>query len=175
MTSGSIPFPDRWGNYAQLYATNIGANDFNWYNGGRGINTNSVQWVPTSELGDTVANYAVKFEINVPSAWSSGTIFISANYGWTYIARYAPWLNANGSSTAFTTDGWQTVTIPFSDFKTESSAGYDGEGTSLTAFTDLLGASGNTSLSIWLINDGATSIGTFNAGIDNIRVEKIQP
>jgi hypothetical protein len=101
-------------------------------------------------------------------------LFVAANYTWTYIARYAPWLNANGSTTAFTTDGWHTVTIPFSSFQTVSSAGYSGEGTSLTSFTDLLGSSGNTSLSIWIINDAASAVGTYNAAIDNIRVEKIQ-
>ncbi|HWK06745.1 MAG TPA: glycan-binding surface protein [Puia sp.] len=173
-TNSTTLFPDGKGNYAQLYATNIGANDFSWYNGGRGLNTNAVQWVPASELADTVAHYAVKFEMNVPASWNGGTLFIAANYTWTYIARYAPWLNADGSTTAFTTSGWQTVTIPFSSFKTKSSAGYSGEGLSLTSFTDLLGASGNTSLHIWLINDAASSIASFDAAIDNIRVEKIQ-
>jgi hypothetical protein len=66
VTNSTTLFPDGRGNYAQLYATNIGANDFSWYNGGRGLNLNNVQWVPTADLGDTVANYAVKFEINVP-------------------------------------------------------------------------------------------------------------
>lgn len=174
-TNSTTLFPDGRAYYAQLYATNIGPNDFGWYNGGRGLNTNPVQWVPTGEMGDTVANYAVKFEINVPSAWSAGTIFISANYAWNYIARYAPWLNANGSVTPFTTHGWQTVTIPFSTFKTVSSAGYNGEGTSLTSFAALLGSSGNTSLSVWLINDAGTSISAFNFAIDNIRVERIVP
>lgn len=173
VTNSATLFPDGRKYYSQLYATNIGANDFNWYNGGRGLNTNPVQWLPVADLGDTVGNYAVKFEINVNTPWSGGTIFVAANYSFGYIARYAPWLNANGSTTPFTTDGWQTVTIPFSTFDTVSSAGVNGEGRALTSFTSLLGPSGNTSLSIWLINDATTPVASFDAAIDNIRVVKI--
>jgi len=174
VTNSTTLFPDGRGSYAQVYATNIGANDFNWYNGGRGINLNAVQWVPITEIGDSVSHYAVKFEISVPPSWSVGTLFVSANYTWTYLARYAPWLSGSGSSTPFATDGWQTVTIPFDSFRTVSSSGVNGEGTSLTSFTDLLGSSGNTSLSIWIVNDANAPEGTFNAAIDNIRVVKIK-
>jgi len=174
VTNSTTLFPGGRGNYAQLTATNVGANDNSWWNGGRGINLNSVQWVPTTAMNDTVSHYALKFEINVPDAWSVGTLFVAANYGWTYIARYSPWLNANGSTTAYISGGWRTVIIPFSEFRTQSSSGVNGKGTSLTAFSDLLGSSGNTGLNIWMINDGTTPIASYNLAIDNIRVVKIK-
>ncbi|MDP4210568.1 MAG: glycan-binding surface protein [Bacteroidota bacterium] len=168
-------FPGGRGYYAQLNATGIGAGDFSWWNGGRGINTNAVQWVPTTAMNDTVANYALKFEISVPVPWSAGTLFVAANYSWTYIARCAPWLNADGSTSAFSTgSSWRTVTIPFSVFKTKSDAGVNGQGTPLTKFSDLLGSSGNTGMNIWFINDGKTPVASYNMAIDNIRVVKIK-
>ena len=167
-------FSDGRGYYAQLNATNVGAGDNSWWNGGRGINLNAVQWVPTTAMNDTVSHYALKFEINVPEAWSAGTLFVAVNYGWTYIARYSPWLNADGSTTAYTSGGWHTATIPFSEFREKSSTDVNGKGTSLTAFSDLLGSTGNNGMNIWLINDGTTAIASYNMAIDNIRVVKIK-
>jgi len=174
VTNSSTLFPGGRGNYAQLTATNVGANDNSWWNGGRGINLNAVQWVPTTAMNDTVSHYALKFEINVPDAWNVGTLFVAVNYGWTYIARYSPWLNANGTTTAYISGGWRTVIIPFSEFRTPSSSGVNGKGVSLTSFSDLLGSSGNTGLNIWMINDGTTPIASYNLAIDNIRVVKIK-
>jgi hypothetical protein len=169
--SSSTDFPGNTGSYNMLTATNLPANDNAWYNGGRGVNMNAAQWVPSADIGASLDSYAVKFEISVSKStpWVNGTIYVAVNYDFTYIATYAPWKNASGSSTPFTTTGWQTVTIPLSSFKTNN-----GTGTQVASIKDLLGASGNNGMNIWYMNDGATPVKSFKMAIDNIRVVKIK-
>ena len=81
------------------------------------------------------ANVAIQFDIYCPEEWfETGQLEISlqnnlANYGYgsgaatSYSSEYyntatvwVPWLNSDGSSTPYRTDGWKTVTIPFTDF-----------------------------------------------------------
>lgn len=176
ITNSPTLYPDGRGNYAELNATNVGPSDYAWYNGGRGINLNAVQWIPAANVNDPIADYVVKFEMNTKLPWSNGTIYVAANYSFTYIARYEPWLNADGSSTPFMTKGWQTVTIPASAFKTKpsTSGAYDGQGTSISSFNDLLGASANGNFHIWFINNSNTAIPAFDMAFDNLRVEKIK-
>jgi len=176
ITNDANLYPGGRGNYAQLNGTNVGPSDYAWYNGGRGINLNGVQWVPANQVNDPIANYVVKFEMNIKTPWTNGTIYLAANYGFTYIARYEPWLNADGSTKTVTTNGWQTVTIPASAFKTKpSTAGaFDGQGLSIATFNDLLGASGNGSFHLWFINNSSKAIPAFDMAFDNLRVEKIR-
>jgi hypothetical protein len=176
ITNDPVLFPGARGNYAELNATNIGASDYAWYNGGRGINLNGVQWVPAANTSDPIADYVVKFEMYTKIPWSNGTIYVAANYSFTYIARYEPWLNADGSSTPFMTKGWQTITIPASAFKTKpgTPGAFDGQGTSISTFKDLLGAGGNGNFHIWIINNSSKPIPAFDVAFDNLRVEKIK-
>jgi len=113
----------------------------------------------------------VKFELSVPKAtpWTAGSIFVAVNYSFTYIARYRPWINSAGKTTPFATTGWTTVTIPLSGFLTNN-----GTGTQVASIKDLVGASGNTGMNIWFMNDGLTTVTAFTAAIDNIRVVKIK-
>ncbi|HEY4062218.1 MAG TPA: glycan-binding surface protein [Puia sp.] len=176
ITNDPALFPGAHGNYAELNATNIGASDYAWYNGGRGINLNPVQWIPAANINDPIANYVIKFEMYTKTPWSNGTIYLAQNFDFTYIARYEPWLNADGSSTPFMTKGWQTITIPASAFKTKpsTSGAFDGTGVSITTFKDLLGAGGNQPFSLWIINNSSTPIPAFDAAFDNLRIEKIK-
>jgi hypothetical protein len=176
ITSDPNLFPGGRGSYAELNATNIGPSDYAWYNGGRGINLNPVQWVPAANVSDPIANYVVKFEMYVKTPWSNGTIYLAQNFDFTYIARYEPWLNADGSSKPFITNGWQTVTIPASTFKTKptTSGAFDGTGVSITSFKDMLGAGGNQPFSVWIINNSNTPIPALDIAFDNLRIEKIK-
>jgi len=170
-TNSSTLFANNTGYYGVMNATSIPAGDWGWYNGGRSINLNAAQLVPAADVTSaSLSDYAVKFEINVPAStpWVNGSIFLSINYGFTYLAAYDPWKNSDGTTTAFTTNGWQTVVIPLSQFRTS-----DGAGSPDTSISDLIGASGNNALSFFFVNDGTTVVTAFTAAIDNIRVEKI--
>lgn len=96
-----------------------------------------------------VANLCLKFEINVPQGWASSAlqIIFSGNsqvtnatgnnnyYSDPSVPRavWAPWHSADGG--VYTTKGWQTVTIPLSDF----CKSYDGSniGANISNFTGL--------------------------------------
>jgi hypothetical protein len=170
--NSSTDFPGNTGSYNVITASDLAANDYAWYAGGRGVNMNAAQWVPATDINAGLDSYAVKFEISVPKTtpWVNGSIFVAVNYSFNYIATYAPWKNANGSSTPFVTDGWQTVTIPLSNFRTNN-----GTGTQVASITDLIGASGSNGMNVWYINDGASTVKSFKMAIDNIRVVKIKP
>jgi hypothetical protein len=148
--------------------SNVAANEWSWWNGGRSINTNSAQWVPSANLSDPVSNYALKFEIYVKQPWVTGSFYIVKDYSWTYVALYTPWKQADGTSAKFTTSGWQTVTIPLDQFKTNN-----GTGSAVTSLSTLLG-SGAGGIDIMFVNDTNTAVDQFDAAVDNIRVEKIK-
>ena len=173
VTDASL-FPGGRGSYNQMTFTNVNGNDWSWWNGGRSLNTNSAQWIATANLNDPVDNYALKFEINTKTAWSAGKLFIVKDGSWTYVALYSPWLNADGTTTAFNTNGWQTVTIPLTSFKGKDGSGNDGMGTSVASIKALVGNSGAGALDIMFINNGTTAIAKFDMAIDNIRIVKIK-
>jgi hypothetical protein len=158
------------GFYAILQNGSLKANEWSWWNGGRSINTNGVQWVPADSMNVPIGDYAFKFEINAPEAWNGGSIFVIKDYSTAYVGRYEPWKDAEGNGFSFSTKGWQTVTIPLSMFLTNN-----GTGTAAASLTQLLGSSGSGSVNIWLINNSpaATATGT-NAAFDNLRVVKIK-
>lgn len=162
-----------WGNrgfYAIMTDPPLNPNEWSWWNGGRSINTNGVQWVPVDSLDVPIGNYALKFEVNVPAAWNGGSIYVVKDYNTAYVGRYEPWKDANGNGSNFNTTGWQTATIPLSMFLTNN-----GTGIAATSLKDLLGNSGSGSVNIWLINNSPSATATgFNAAFDNIRVVKIK-
>jgi len=171
-TSNNDPqFPGNTGWYGELFDTAIASNDFSWWGGGRGVNMGGSQWVPASDISNNPANYAVKFEISVPAStpWTGGALYVAENYSFTYVARYTPWMSSTGKTTPFSTNGWVTVTIPLSSFLTNN-----GTGTAVPSIKALVGASGNTGMNIWYINDGSTIVKSFALAIDNIRVVKIK-
>ncbi|NII29729.1 hypothetical protein HB364_31920 [Pseudoflavitalea sp. X16] len=169
-SNSSSLFTGNRGYYAIMTDPVLNANEWSWWNGGRSINTNGVQWVPVDSLNAPVGSYAFKFEVNVPAAWNGGSIFVVKDYSTAYVGRYEPWKDANGNTSNFSTAGWTTVTIPLSLFLTNN-----GTGTPAASLKDLLGNSGSGSVHIWLINNSPSPTATgFNAAFDNIRVVKIQ-
>ena len=168
--NSSTDFPGNTGSYNVLTATNLSGYDYAWYNGGRGVNMNASQWVPTADIDSSLSSYAVKFEISVPKStpWSGGSIYVAVNYSFNNIGRYRPWINSAGKITPFSTTGWITVTVPLSTFLTNN-----GTGTPAASITALVGSSGNTGMNVWYINDASTPVAAFTMAIDNIRVVKI--
>jgi len=169
-SNSSSQFSGNRGYYATLNDGVLNANEWSWWNGGRSINTNGVQWVPTDSLNAPISSYAFKFEISVPAAWNGGSIFVVKDYTTNYVGRYEPWKDANGNTFSFSSTGWQTVTIPLSMFLTNN-----GTGIAASSLKALLGSSGNGSVNIWFINNApAPTATTFNAAFDNFRVVKIK-
>ncbi|MGN8071067.1 glycan-binding surface protein [Mucilaginibacter sp. 22184] len=164
-SNNSTDYPGNIGYYGVMKASNVSAGDWSWWNDGRSININSAQWVPQANLKDTLSHYAVKFEIYVTKPWTDGSIQI-LNANGNYAALYHPWKTATGSAVAFTTKGWQTVTIPFSSLISK--------GLPAPSLTDLLGATGAGGIQFQFINDGTKTVQTFEVAIDNIRVSKIK-
>lgn len=173
LSSDASLYPGNEGQYAMLEVSNLAGGDGSWWNGGRSINLNPTQWVEASNLGENPSNFAVKFEINVEGAWEQGTLLVRAANPWTYTARYAPWKGENGNINSFTTNGWQTVQIPLSDFKTANSEGLNGAGTALPSLADMLPDGEAPSAGIMLVNNGENAISQLSMAIDNIRVVRI--
>jgi len=147
----------------------------NILNGGAGDDGNSIRindaksgWVPTENLSDPGSNWTLKFEINVSKPWKGGTICIKSSNG-DYMARYEPWQISSSKTISYTTKGWQTVTIPLSEFRLT-----DGKGASITKVSDLLNpTSGNGNLTVYLHNYSTSATETtFDGAFDNFRVVK---
>lgn len=171
-SNSSTAYPGNRGTYGVMSASAVGASDLGWWNGNRSINTNSAQWVSSANLSSSLDTYALKFEISVTKAWSGGSIYIVKDYDWTYLAVYNPWKNTDGTVTNFTTNGWLTVTIPLSSFKTKAN-NLDGTGDSAPSLSKLLG-SGSGGINFMFVNNGITAVSSFEAAIDNIRIEKVK-
>jgi len=133
------------------------------------------EWVPTAKLSDPVSNWAIKFEISVAHPWNGSTLCFVSGFASNYMARYEPWQISDTKTEAFSTKGWQTVTIPLSSFRSKDATLGDGKGASVTSLANLLGGTGNTGLSIYLHNYGTSATATgFYAAFDNVRVVKIK-
>ncbi|SDD36205.1 hypothetical protein SAMN05216464_101528 [Mucilaginibacter pineti] len=163
-------YPGNTGYFDVMGATNLPAGGTDWYDYPHSINLNASQWVPASDIAASLDSYAVKFEINVTKPWSNGTIYILANYNFSNMAAYNPWKNADGSKTPFTTKGWQTVTIPLSNFIVKDGVA----GLPPASIAALTGASGNTGMEFMFMNYTKDPVVLFEAAIDNIRVVKIK-
>jgi len=167
ISNSSANYPGHAGNYGVMKASNVPAGNGNWWEGGRSINTNPVQWVPVANLTDSVSHYALKFEVSVTKPWVNGSVKIIKDFGFdNYAALYRPWKNSNGSETPFKTNGWQTITIPLSNFLKN--------GLPTSSLTELLGSTGNGGINFTFLNDGSTMVEGFEAAFDNIRVVKIK-
>ncbi|OQP60125.1 hypothetical protein A3860_34935 [Niastella vici] len=144
----------------------------NWWETGTRIKAN--QLIPTANLSDPVDNWAMQFEISVPHPWNGITLFFTTYFDGSYVARYEPWKTSASGTAAFTTKGWQTVTIPLSSFRKSDPTLGAGMGASVTSLANLLGT-GNTGFNIVLKNYGTTPSATgFYGAFDNFRIVKIK-
>jgi hypothetical protein len=132
------------------------------------------QWIPQANLSDSIQNYALKFEISIPQTWNGSAINIEVNDNKTFIYRWEPW-QITGTKVAYTTKGWITLTVPFTEFrKTDATLG-DGRGVAMTKFSDILDSSGNGKCYIFVHNYGSSATATgFYGAFDNLRVVKIK-
>ena len=175
--SGWPPYnPDFPGNpslYMVLQTSILSGGEGNTYSN-YAILMNAAQWVPTANINDPIGNWAFKFEVSIPQSWNGGTIDILSSDN-TYIARWEPWQISANTTAAYTTKRWITVTIPFSMFrKTDPTLG-EGEGASMTKFSDLLGSTGNSACTMYIHNYSTSATATgFYGAFDNLRVVKIK-
>ena len=169
--------PDFPGNLTQFFILNtksLSTGEGNTYSN-YAILTNGAQWVPTANINDPIANYAFKFEVSIPKPWNGGAIDIMSS-DQTYIYRWEPWQKSTTTTAAYTTKGWITVTVPFTEFRAKDATLGEGRGLSMTKFADLLGASGNSKCTVYIHNystTAATETGFYGA-FDNLRVVKIK-
>lgn len=167
ISSSSTEFPGNTGTYAHMHYTDIPANDFVWYGGGRSINCEvPLPWVPVASLNEPLGNFALKFQLNTKVPWTGGSIFIAKDYSWDFIGRVEPW---KGTSNGFNTEGWRTMVVPLSNFKSS-----EGTGDAASGLTQLLGAGGQGGVNFFFINASDNVLTEFDAAIDNIRVVRIR-
>jgi hypothetical protein len=170
-------FPGGRGKFALMEFGALTAGDGGWWNENRSINTTVNQLIPEASMNDGLSNYSLKFEIYIKEEWTAGSLIILRGYDWTYTARYAPWSNGDPATPkVYTlTAGWQTVTIPLTEFKKTKDNVY-ASGDPATSLSQLLGgSSGKSSLHFFFVNDGTTATKKFSAAVDNIRIVKNNP
>jgi len=175
-TSNNDPaFPGNHGWYPILDTPVLNAGDGAWWGGGRSINIeNGSEWVSAADLDLDIDQFALKFELNVPGDWNGISMFIVRDYNWDFLARFEPWKLPGTKTANFTTKGnWVTVTIPLTEFRTKKD-GIDGTGNSATSLSELFGSKKKT-INFFAVNtsDKPSTTG-LRAGIDNIRIVKIQ-
>lgn len=113
---------------------------------------------PADRIGTEVANYVVKFDINILEPMTGGQLRIrfSGSEG-DFWFHYKPWETEG----PFMTDGWITVTVPIVDFR-------DNYGWGDIAPTDLSKADSDFGMAF----DGGDSM--VNICIDNLRFQLIE-
>jgi hypothetical protein len=167
---GSI-YPGNHGNYARMSFPSMAAGDWGDGSPGRRLVLTYFQWLPVANVNDPTTNWAVKFEIYVKNPWVGGCLFVQ-DWTWNHTCRYEPFL-ATGS---YQTNGWVTVTLPLSNFKSKPTSGptayIDGTGTPFATVAGLIGASGNDRLGFFLDNSLVPQT-NFDIAIDNIRIVKL--
>lgn len=168
--SGNADFPGNSTQYLMLKTNILSTGAGDEYS--TAMRIGNVQWLPTVNLSDPISAWAFKFEVNIPHPWKGGTLCIKSANG-DYMARVEPWQISSTMQAAYSTKGWQTMTIPFSEFRKNDASLGDGKGASITSFTDLLGSTGQSNLVLYMHNYSATPTETgFNAAFDNLRVVK---
>ncbi len=119
-------FPESRGKFLINHIRNMKADDSEWYAEGRGAFYGGLPVVldATALKGlnsaDSLANYALKFEINTKVAWNNNFIFrITFNgkeTGEFYTYNFEPYKD-DITNLFDTRNKWVTITIPLSEFK----------------------------------------------------------
>ena len=169
VAAGMNELPPCSGNYTYFKMDGVGA--WQW--------VNELNMMYVAEDGETgrgnipifpgsasVNEWGVRFEINVPVEWREIPLEIFfAPFGGDHgrdipvpLTRWSPW-SENG---VFQTDGWETVTVPLSEFDQDKD-GNPAELTDLSQYT-------NVTIMLFGAADNANDI---HIAIDNVRVVKI--
>lgn len=133
------------------------------------------KWMPVENLSDPVENWGLQFEISVANPWNGSTLYFKTEFaGETFVARYEPWkIPGSNKTLAYKTLGWQTVTIPLSEFRSKNIT--LGDGDPVPGLTKLLGPTAAGRYDVTLKNFASSKTATgFYAAIDNIRIVKIK-
>lgn len=113
---------------------------------------------PADRIGTDVAQYVVKFDINILEPMTAGQLRLRFNgQEGDFWYLWAPW----AESGSFKTDGWITVTIPITDFRDQWGGGTNQP-------TDLSKVDADFGMAF----DGGASL--VNICLDNIRFEKLE-
>ena len=173
LSSGVADFPGNPGQYLTLKTSPLSVGEGNPYSS-YSLLMNAAQWVPLANMNDSIQKWAFKFEVSIPQPWNGGSMVVTSSDP-TFIARWEPWQISLTKTATFTTKGWRTVTIPFTQFRSTDTKLGDGEGASMTQFNNLLGSTGNSQCKMYLHNYGTSTTTTgFYGAFDNIRVVKIK-
>jgi len=170
-SNDATAFPDGWGNYIEIKPQNtINPGDGSWYGDNRAVMIDAHAPWPGVDITKTPDNYAIKFEMNVKDSWKDGALTIAINGDFDHLARLAFWETTPG----YTTNGWQTITVPLSAFLASNEGAYDAGGSPAATVSTLTGGAKDATIQIMLINDGTTVLSPFDAAFDNVRVVKIK-
>jgi hypothetical protein len=170
VSDNATDFPGNKGKYALLQNDALNPWDWGAWNSKRIVILDPVTWLPAANVSDPLNSWAVKFEINVPSDWNGTTLFISSEHN-DFKAFYQPWKKANGDTFSYRTNGWQTVTVPFSQFF----KGWGGNVPPATIAELLGGTTGVSAIAFQTMNISSTTTPKgLNSAVDNIRVVKIK-
>ncbi len=136
------------------------------------VNNVEYPWMPLENLTDPAGSWALKFEMNVPKDWNGSSLCIVSE-NTNFMARIEPWQISATKTAAYKTNGWITVTIPLTSFKSKDATLGDGRGTPVTTLSGLLGADGKSVWQVYLHNYGSAETKTsFYGAFDNFRLVK---
>ena len=166
-------FPGNKGNYVVM--SGIGIADDAWYSAdGRAMYFPSINYVTPDHLKDPASSWAIKFDIFVKEPWTAGAIKLTPNpdIAKPYYYVYQPW-KIGTATVPFVTSGWQTVTIPLSEFKLSKDTQNKADGDAAKFVGDLVDATGKNQLRYFLVSTPDNIIGKYRAAFDNMRIVKI--
>lgn len=170
--SNASAFPGNTGNYIRVKPSNtINPGDGAWYQDNRAVLLAGSAWLPAARLSDPISDYALKFEINTKIPWTAGSFMLAPNWNFNMLGRFAPWETAPNKQ--FVTNGWQTVTIPLTAFRS-GNGNYNPSGAPAANIGALTGGGNSAPLQIMFYNDGSTPITAFDVAVDNVRIVKIR-
>lgn len=180
----SATYPNATGTCVAIHpAANVTPGDDSWWQDNRCIITNTVpSWA--ANMNDAIINYALKFEVYVKDNWTAGNLWIAPGWAnWSFIAEYSPWKKTG----SYRSTGWETVSIPLSEFRKAKSNRYDKGGDPPANMNELMNANGSGGMLMFRLTtaDGFNSAGnevatgpiapgSLRIAIDNIRIEKIK-
>lgn len=171
-------YPEYVGNGGQFLVLNLAAQGsgegFEWNAAVRMSGGSAPTWFSSaSDLDDPASSWALKFEISIPDDWNGSTMVIKTNDS-DYMVRYEPWQVTTSNTEPYKTDGWQTVTIPFTSFRKNDNELGDGKGDPITKISDLFNqGTGVGDFYLYMHNYGNSDTKTgFKAAFDNFRVVK---